>query len=72
MAFLCKALAAERTIGDIATFANTIRGKDRPWLLANLNVADENVAQGGSASGIQQQWQMAGGLDLGADDPRRE
>jgi len=61
VAFLCKALAAERTIGDIATFANTIRGKDRPWLLANLNVADENVAQGGSASGIQQQWQMACG-----------
>ena len=61
LAYICKALAAERTVGDIATFANTIRGKDRPWLLANLNVADENVAQGGSASGIQQQWQMACG-----------
>ena len=61
LAFICKALAAERSIGDIATFANTIRGKDRPWLLANLNVADENVAQGGSAAGIQQQWQMACG-----------
>jgi hypothetical protein len=61
LAFICKALAAERTIGDIAAFANTIRGKDRPWLLANLNVADENVAQGGASAGIQQQWQMACG-----------
>jgi hypothetical protein len=60
-AYLCKALAAERSIGDIGTFAQAIRGKDRPWLLANLNVADENVAQGGSAAGIQQQWQMACG-----------
>ncbi|WP_028063262.1 hypothetical protein [Solirubrobacter soli] len=61
MAYLCKALAAERSIADIATFASAIRGKDRAWLLANLNVADENVAQGGSAAGIQQQWQMACG-----------
>ena len=61
LAFMCKALAAERGIADIATFANTIRGKDRPWLLANLNVADENVAQGGASTGIQQQWQMACG-----------
>jgi hypothetical protein len=61
LAFICKALAAERSIADIATFANTIRGKDRPWLLANLNVADENVAQGGASAGIQQQWQMACG-----------
>ena len=61
LAFICKALAAERGVGEIATFANTIRGKDRPWLLANLNVADENVAQGSSSAGIQQQWQMACG-----------
>jgi hypothetical protein len=61
LAFICKALAAERSVGEIATFANTIRGKDRPWLLANLNVADENVAQGASSAGIQQQWQMACG-----------
>jgi hypothetical protein len=61
LAFICKALAAERSIGDIAAFANAIRGKDRPWLLANLNVADENVAQGGASAGIQQQWQMACG-----------
>ncbi len=61
LAFICKALAAERSIADIATFANTIRGKDRPWLLANLNDADENVAQGGASAGIQQQWQMACG-----------
>jgi hypothetical protein len=61
LAYLCKALAAERSIGDIATFANTIRGKDRAWLLANLNVTNENVPQGGSAAGIQQQWQMACG-----------
>jgi hypothetical protein len=60
-AFLCKALAAERSVSDIAAFANTIRGKDRPWLLAHLNVADETVAQGSSASGIQQQWQMSCG-----------
>jgi hypothetical protein len=60
-AYLCKALAAERSIGDIGGFAQAIRGKDRPWLLANLNVANENVAQGGSAAGIQQQWQMACG-----------
>jgi hypothetical protein len=61
LGYLCKALAAERGIGDIATFANAIRGKDRAWLLANCNVTDENVAQGGSAAGIQQQWQMACG-----------
>jgi hypothetical protein len=61
LAFICKALAAERSVGDIATFANTIRGKDRPWLLANLNVADETTAQGSTATGIQQQWQMSCG-----------
>jgi hypothetical protein len=61
LAFLCKALAADRGVADIATFAATIRGKDRAWLLANLNVADETTAQGASTMGIQQQWQMSCG-----------
>jgi hypothetical protein len=61
LAFLCKALAADRSVADIAAFAATIRGKDRAWLLANLNVADETTAQGASTIGIQQQWQMSCG-----------
>jgi hypothetical protein len=61
LAFLCKALAAERSMAEIAAFAGAIRGKDRAWLLANLNVADETTAQGASTMGIQQQWQMSCG-----------
>jgi hypothetical protein len=61
LAFLCKALAADRSVADIATFAAAIRGQDRAWLLANLSVADETTAQGASTMGIQQQWQMSCG-----------
>jgi hypothetical protein len=61
-AFLCKALAANRSMEDIDFFAGEIIGRDEAWMTANLNVADEAVPTGGVArTGIAQQWQMSCG-----------
>lgn len=54
-AFLCKALAAGRSLSDIAAFADTIQGMSDNWLLRNLNVVDLNEADG-VERGITQQY----------------
>jgi hypothetical protein len=62
LAFICKALAAGRSIGDIATFANTIRGKPDTWLQQNLSIVAWQTPEGStSQTGVMQQWQMACG-----------
>jgi len=62
MAFLCKALAADRGVSDIAVFAATIRSQPDQWLLDNLAItADRTPVGGQSATGVMQQWQMSCG-----------
>ena len=39
-AFLCKALAAQRSMDDIALFADRIRGMSERWLMRNLMVVN--------------------------------
>ncbi|MFQ3684939.1 DUF4157 domain-containing protein, partial [Roseiflexus sp.] len=59
-AFLCKALAAGRSLGDITDFAATIRGLSDNWLLRNLNVVDLNEADGVERGIIQQYGNSCG------------
>lgn len=59
-AFLCKALAASRSLSDIAEFAATIRGLSDNWLLRNLNVVDLNEADGVERGIIQQYGNSCG------------
>ena len=59
-AFLCKALAAARTLADIQAFADTIRGLSNNWLLRNLNVVDLNEADGVERGIIQQYGNSCG------------
>ncbi|ABU58897.1 eCIS core domain-containing protein [Roseiflexus castenholzii] len=59
-AFLCKALAASRSLSDIADFAATIRGLSDNWLLRNLNVVDLNEADGVERGIIQQYGNSCG------------
>ena len=59
-AFLCKALAAGRSLSDIAAFADTIRGMSDNWLLRNLNVVDLNEADGVERGIIQQYGNSCG------------
>ena len=62
LAFICKALAAERSVGDIATFANTIRSQPDTWLISNLAITPDQTPVGSSAqTGAMQQWQMSCG-----------
>lgn len=61
-AFLCKALAANRSVEDIDFFAGEIIGRDAAWMTANLNVVEEDLPSGGvGRTGISQQWQMSCG-----------
>jgi hypothetical protein len=59
-AFLCKALAAQRSLADITLFADRIRGMSQRWLMRNLMVVnlstnmDEVVDP--EERGIQQQY----------------
>ncbi len=59
-AFLCKALAAGRSLGDMTDFAATIRGLSDNWLLRNLNVVDLNEADGVERGIIQQYGNSCG------------
>jgi hypothetical protein len=59
-AFLCKALAAGRSLSDIAEFAATIRGLSDNWLVRNLNVVDLNEADGVERGIIQQYGNSCG------------
>ncbi len=59
-AFLCKALAASRSLSDIAEFAATIRGLSDNWLVRNLNVVDLNEADGVERGIIQQYGNSCG------------
>ena len=62
MAFVCKALAADRGIFEIAVFAATIRAHDDQWLIDNLAItADQTPVGGQSQTGVMQQWQMSCG-----------
>jgi peptidoglycan hydrolase-like protein with peptidoglycan-binding domain len=59
-AFLCKALAAERSLSDMTDFAATIHGMSDNWLLRNLNVVDLNEADGVERGIIQQYGNSCG------------
>jgi hypothetical protein len=59
-AFLCKALAAGRSLSDITDFAATIHGMSDNWLLRNLNVVDLNEADGVERGIIQQYGNSCG------------
>jgi hypothetical protein len=59
-AFLCKALAAGRSLSDMTDFAATIHGMSDNWLLRNLNVVDLNEADGVEHGIIQQYGNSCG------------
>jgi len=59
-AFLCKALAAGRSLSDMTDFAATIHGMSDNWLLRNLNVVDLNEADGVERGIIQQYGNSCG------------